>query len=183
MKTEFMEKITAPVKPGEFLFALDVIDAIGNGNRPGYRFIHSIGALKKYIDDEGKVGSLNSRVWAFTDMLREDRVVEWKKGTNVHSALFVAAAELPMTDRASFHPDDFYAKVREIATQYAPDEIERMLQDGRREMPKQTYPEPQYLMEQGDWGVEQRVGIQRIGRNEPCPCGNGKKYKKCHGAN
>jgi preprotein translocase subunit SecA len=23
----------------------------------------------------------------------------------------------------------------------------------------------------------------RVGRNEPCPCGSGKKYKKCHGAN
>jgi len=22
-----------------------------------------------------------------------------------------------------------------------------------------------------------------VGRNDPCPCGNGKKYKKCHGAN
>jgi SEC-C motif-containing protein len=22
----------------------------------------------------------------------------------------------------------------------------------------------------------------RVGRNEPCPCGSGKKYKKCHGA-
>ncbi|MED6343843.1 MAG: SEC-C metal-binding domain-containing protein [Pseudomonadota bacterium] len=20
-----------------------------------------------------------------------------------------------------------------------------------------------------------------MGRNEPCPCGSGKKYKKCHG--
>lgn len=24
---------------------------------------------------------------------------------------------------------------------------------------------------------------KKIGRNEPCPCGSGKKYKKCHGAN
>jgi preprotein translocase subunit SecA len=24
---------------------------------------------------------------------------------------------------------------------------------------------------------------QKVGRNEPCPCGSGKKYKKCHGAN
>ena len=24
--------------------------------------------------------------------------------------------------------------------------------------------------------------IQKVGRNEPCPCGSGKKYKKCHGA-
>lgn len=22
----------------------------------------------------------------------------------------------------------------------------------------------------------------RVGRNEPCPCGSGKKYKRCHGA-
>jgi preprotein translocase subunit SecA len=21
----------------------------------------------------------------------------------------------------------------------------------------------------------------RVGRNEPCPCGSGKKYKHCHG--
>ncbi len=23
---------------------------------------------------------------------------------------------------------------------------------------------------------------RKVGRNEPCPCGSGKKYKKCHGA-
>ncbi len=23
---------------------------------------------------------------------------------------------------------------------------------------------------------------QQVGRNDPCPCGSGKKYKKCHGA-
>ena len=26
-------------------------------------------------------------------------------------------------------------------------------------------------------------GRNKIGRNEPCPCGSGKKYKRCHGAN
>ena len=25
------------------------------------------------------------------------------------------------------------------------------------------------------------VGARKVGRNEPCPCGNGKKYKRCHG--
>ncbi len=24
--------------------------------------------------------------------------------------------------------------------------------------------------------------IGKVGRNDPCPCGSGKKYKKCHGA-
>jgi preprotein translocase subunit SecA len=26
----------------------------------------------------------------------------------------------------------------------------------------------------GTWG--------RVGRNEPCPCGSGKKFKHCHGS-
>ena len=26
-----------------------------------------------------------------------------------------------------------------------------------------------------------RVITKKIGRNEPCPCGSGKKYKQCHG--
>ena len=25
-------------------------------------------------------------------------------------------------------------------------------------------------------------GAPKVGRNDPCPCGSGKKYKKCHGA-
>jgi preprotein translocase subunit SecA len=25
-------------------------------------------------------------------------------------------------------------------------------------------------------------GMPRVGRNDPCPCGSGKKYKHCHGA-
>ncbi len=23
---------------------------------------------------------------------------------------------------------------------------------------------------------------QKVGRNDPCPCGSGKKFKKCHGS-
>jgi protein translocase subunit secA len=28
---------------------------------------------------------------------------------------------------------------------------------------------------------EEREGVPRVGRNEPCPCGSGKKFKQCHG--
>jgi len=31
-------------------------------------------------------------------------------------------------------------------------------------------------------GSEPRVTGEKVGRNDPCPCGSGKKYKKCHGA-
>ena len=30
--------------------------------------------------------------------------------------------------------------------------------------------------------VTQRRVDGKVGRNDPCPCGSGKKYKKCHGA-
>jgi preprotein translocase subunit SecA len=26
-----------------------------------------------------------------------------------------------------------------------------------------------------------RREADKVGRNDPCPCGSGKKYKKCHG--
>ena len=36
----------------------------------------------------------------------------------------------------------------------------------------------------GDTATAQTVSVgQKVGRNDPCPCGSGKKYKKCHGAN
>jgi preprotein translocase subunit SecA len=27
-----------------------------------------------------------------------------------------------------------------------------------------------------------KATVPKVGRNELCPCGSGKKYKKCHGA-
>jgi preprotein translocase subunit SecA len=36
----------------------------------------------------------------------------------------------------------------------------------------------------GDQAPVQQVRREgsKVGRNDPCPCGSGKKYKKCHGA-
>ena len=31
--------------------------------------------------------------------------------------------------------------------------------------------------------AQKPVRVEKIGRNDPCPCGSGKKYKKCCGAN
>lgn len=33
------------------------------------------------------------------------------------------------------------------------------------------------LLADGAW----KKSIPRVGRNEPCPCGSGQKYKRCHG--
>jgi preprotein translocase subunit SecA len=31
-------------------------------------------------------------------------------------------------------------------------------------------------------GPAQRRSADKVGRNDPCPCGSGTKFKKCHGA-
>ena len=30
--------------------------------------------------------------------------------------------------------------------------------------------------------AKRAAGSEKVGRNELCPCGSGKKYKRCHGA-
>ena len=30
-------------------------------------------------------------------------------------------------------------------------------------------------------GKQRPVHVEKVGRNDPCPCGSGKKYKNCHG--
>jgi preprotein translocase subunit SecA len=34
----------------------------------------------------------------------------------------------------------------------------------------------------GGKGSQQPASSDKVGRNDPCPCGSGKKYKRCHGA-
>lgn len=41
-----------------------------------------------------------------------------------------------------------------------------------------------FLKEEGQWRYvdgEFPANTPKIGRNDPCPCGSGKKFKKCHG--
>ena len=46
--------------------------------------------------------------------------------------------------------------------------------------PKQAGPDASAPPRQGK---RQPIRVEeKIGRNTPCPCGSGKKYKKCHGA-
>ena len=45
----------------------------------------------------------------------------------------------------------------------------------------ETLPEAQ-LRGAAALGAGAAAAVPRVGRNEPCPCGSGKKYKHCHGA-
>ena len=42
-------------------------------------------------------------------------------------------------------------------------------------------PRPAVASSLGRLGAEAPIAADGVGRNDPCPCGSGKKYKKCHG--
>ena len=52
--------------------------------------------------------------------------------------------------------------------------------------PVLSRPQPKLMLNRGDEPISAPAPAQRaenkVGRNDPCPCGSGKKYKKCHGA-
>jgi preprotein translocase subunit SecA len=46
-------------------------------------------------------------------------------------------------------------------------------------------PQPALILNRGEEPVAPQTvqhSDDKVGRNDPCPCGSGKKYKKCHGA-
>ncbi len=61
-------------------------------------------------------------------------------------------------------------------------------EDVERLQQQQQRPQPQRVVMSGGGAspAQQRprsvVQEEKVGRNDPCPCGSGKKYKKCHGA-
>jgi preprotein translocase subunit SecA len=66
---------------------------------------------------------------------------------------------------------------RQVATSV--DEIEEAFQRKKKRELDQAR-----MAGSGDMQVQQVVRSgEKIGRNDPCPCGSGKKYKKCCGAN
>ena len=46
----------------------------------------------------------------------------------------------------------------------------------------ETLPESQARAGAALAGAAAAGAVPRVGRNDPCPCGSGKKYKHCHGA-
>jgi preprotein translocase subunit SecA len=61
-----------------------------------------------------------------------------------------------------------------------PDEQEEMIRQYQRR--KRREQAEMQMVGGGGEKPQQVIRREKIGRNDPCPCGSGKKYKKCHGA-
>jgi preprotein translocase subunit SecA len=83
-------------------------------------------------------------------------------------------------------------KPREEEEDFAELDVEfRNLKESRPEfMPSSPQPEGAMAQAQASQGASPKGSLQpikrelpKVGRNDLCPCGSGKKYKKCHGQN
>jgi preprotein translocase subunit SecA len=77
-----------------------------------------------------------------------------------------------------------------IAVQQEPDEVREAKPQPKTDMRKMRTSKPELVHEGGTGLPEEMRELQKaspvrveqkIGRNDPCPCGSGKKYKNCHG--
>jgi preprotein translocase subunit SecA len=59
-------------------------------------------------------------------------------------------------------------------------DVERMEEQRRRNQQQMLEAHARAAAEQ-EKPQQVRRSAAKVGRNDPCPCGSGKKYKKCHG--
>jgi preprotein translocase subunit SecA len=78
-----------------------------------------------------------------------------------------------------------------IPVQQAPEEVHEAQPIPRTDMRQMRMSKPELVHESNGVPDEELQEMQkqqpvraeqRIGRNDPCPCGSGKKFKNCHGA-
>jgi len=50
----------------------------------------------------------------------------------------------------------------------------------RGDVERMTPEDRQHMLEMGYHPTPYQRARRRVGRNDPCPCGSGKKFKKCH---
>lgn len=73
-------------------------------------------------------------------------------------------------------PDDDYGTVEFVAA-YRMEGMEFRHHERSRFVRR----DGRWLYLDGRMGPSPR-SVEKVGRNDPCPCGSGRKYKKCHGA-
>jgi hypothetical protein len=136
-------------------------------------------------------------VWAMFDRIGGDGTLPRLTGQNLSDADRVVTEELSKVEGLADKPPHervapglvatqphIYAKLAELLSEDVKEAA--MTADTASTIIKPT----QVVIEAFDAALSGRrpgerqgtiVASNKVGRNEPCPCGSGKKYKKCHG--
>jgi preprotein translocase subunit SecA len=86
----------------------------------------------------------------------------------------VASAAHPLTQDAE--PQEISIHTRQPSTT-----IDALEKEFRRKKERELEAASRAGAGESSQPTQRRAG-EKVGRNDPCPCGSGKKYKKCHGA-
>ncbi len=143
-----------------------------------------------HIDD---MSHLREQV-AFSGYAQRDPLIEYKDQGFRRFQQLLAAIEstiirtLLQADFAQFAPRAFLDEAQDMldGLQTNEDQIEGNLgMESRKQKAESRNPivmsadDQQFVAEQPTTNNQQPQS--KVGRNDPCPCGSGKKYKKCHG--
>ena len=126
---------------------------------------------------------LNYLKTLFRGKLQEDCSYIWP--SIVCCAVEIGAIELQDDIKNAFEND--YIELLTIDLEYANEEILKNNETGLNHLKKNHHYSPikNTISDMSWWAcfTEKKRNIasnkKKIGRNEPCPCGSGKKYKKC----
>jgi preprotein translocase subunit SecA len=90
---------------------------------------------------------------------------------------------MPYPDEEVEEEEDDVEPARPDPTEQQRQAAKSTMEDFTRNIQRKKERELEQLHFGGDGsdGPQQVVSGAKVGRNDPCPCGSGKKYKKCHG--
>src|ERR1019366_3071292 len=133
-------------------------------------------SLRAYAQKDPLIEVQHEAFSLFSQMMNRIREQTVEYLFKVHLAAPAEGADAPMP----FAPRSVFARAKAEKPEY----------EGPSTQAPGALPEPSPLFapsrEPGQEGVTARpqpvTSPAKIGRNDPCFCGSGKKYKKCHGA-
>lgn len=102
---------------------------------------------------------------------QKDPLIEYKKEA------FVLFEEMRIRVKKSIISQLFSVEL------LTPEEIEELRREQERKLQEQMdqLKKARSLEESGGTKKSVKRNLKKVGRNDPCPCGSGKKYKHCHG--
>lgn len=130
---------------------------------------------------------INLRAYAQKDPLIEYKKEAFNAFSEMNHLVRVGALEKLLKIQLVLHP---HHEVKQRAQEIeSTEDQENELMSAREEALESFRPHQQQKMIFSSSGgpsrtsEPQRRDETKVGRNDPCPCGSGKKYKKCHGVN
>ena len=138
-----------------------------------------VSAVHEYPDLQQPAGSDHSNFLCFRDTCSYPGVVQEQPDALLHGVQLIHP-ELPVQEA----PDESAARRVEVR-QAAPEQRQDMSKY-RENKENLSDPNQQAAASQDTREQQKREPIRAektVGRNDPCPCGSGKKYKNCHGKN